>query len=165
MRLFSGLFWGIFLVASGAILLMRYSLNMNFSAGRLIFGLFVLLIGLSLLSSGSAWRGSANNTTMFSDNETVSPGDGTYQVVFASTNYDLSTAEPGSRVKLNCAFSSVKVKLPPGAVVVNSTCAFGNVAMPDGSNYPFGSGRYTRGDGTAVVVDISCAFGEVTIYN
>lgn len=164
MRLFSGLFWGIFLLASGAILLLRYALNLNFSSGRLIFGLFVLLIGLSLLTSGSIWK-TGPNTTMFSDNATVQAnGSESYQVVFASTNYDLTSAQPGSNIKVHCAFGAAKVKLPAGAVVVTSNCAFGNVSMPDGSNYPFGSGRYTAGEGDAVYVDVNCAFGEVTIY-
>ncbi len=167
MRLFSGLFWGVFLVASGAILLLKYSLNLSFSGGKLIFGLLVLLIGVSMLTSGVAWKGDASHrTTMFSDNETVAAqSNETYSVVFAETRYDLSQAQPGSRVKINCAFGSAKVQLPAGAVIVTSNCAFGNVSMPDGSNYPFGSGRYTTGQGDAVYVEVSCAFGEVSIYN
>jgi hypothetical protein len=165
MRLFSGLFWGVLLVASGAILLLKYSLNLQIAQGKLIFGVFVILVGVSLLTSNIN-IGRSDNTAIFSDGQVVMPqSGGEYNTVFGSNSYDLSDVAPGSYVKVNCAFGSVRVKMPPGAYEVKANCAFGSVRMPNGTSYAFGGGNYNKqGPGDTTTVEVSCAFGELILY-
>jgi hypothetical protein len=169
MRLFSGLFWGIFLLASGVIILLKVSLNLQVSSPKLIFGLFVLMIGVSLLTSNFGWdnfNGKNSNTTAFTGGQQTMAEDGKeYYVVFGSTNYDLTDLEPGEHVKINCAFGYCKVILPAGAVQVKTSCAFGNIHLPDGSNTPFGSGAYSHPGDNGALVEITCAFGGITVSN
>lgn len=164
MRLFSGLFWGVFLIASGIIFLLRYALNLQIAQGKLIFGVFVVLVGVSLLTSGT-WS-SRDNTSLFTEGRSsVSSGGGSYQSVFSSSSYDLTEVTPGSDVKINCAFGSARVKLPPGAYEVRINCAFGSVRLPNGTSYAFGNGNYSKtGTGDAIRVDVNCSFGEVVLY-
>lgn len=164
MRLFGGLFWGVFLIASGVIFLLRYALNLQIAQSKLIFGVFVVLVGVSLLTTGS-WT-SHDNTAVFTEGRTsVSSEGGSYQSVFSSSSYDLTEVTPGSSVKLNCAFGSARVKLPPGPYEIHINCAFGSVRLPDGTSYAFGNGDYSKtGTGEAVRVDVNCSFGEVVLY-
>ena len=164
MGLFSGLFWGVFLLAAGVILLLKYAMKLTVSSGKLIFGVFIILLGVSLLTTNTG-KYYGDNTVVFSDTQTVNAdNDREYYVFFGSSHYELSTLKPGDHVKINCAFGSAKVSLPANAVLVQSNCAFGNVRMPDGSSYPFGTGRYEREGDNPIVVEVSCAFGEVSVY-
>lgn len=169
MRLFSGLFWGVFLLASGVIILLQVVFKLQVSSFKLIFGLFILLIGVSLLTSNFGWdnlNAGNGNTVAFSSGQQIGTEDGKeYYVVFGSANYDLSDLKPGEHVKINCAFGSCRVTLPSGAVQVKASCAFGNIHLPDGSNVPFGSGEYNSPGDNAVLVEITCAFGGMTVSN
>lgn len=164
MRIFSGLFWGIFLVATGVILLLKYSMNLQMSSGKIIFGLFILLVGVSLLTSNFGITRS-DNTALFSDGQVVtSQSGGDYNTVFGSNTYDLSEITPGTNIKISCAFGSARVKLPAGAYEIKANCAFGSVRMPNGTSYTFGSGNYNKtGAGEITRVEVSCAFGEVVL--
>ena len=166
MRLFGGLFWGIFLIASGAIFLLRHALNLQVSQGKLIFGVFVVLVGVSLLTTGS-WTSRSDGTSVFTDGRiTVLNNGGSYQSTFSSTDYDLAELQPGSTFRLNCAFGSARIKLPPGAYEIHANSAFGSVRMPDGTSYAFGSGNFNKsGIGETIRVDVNCSFGEVVLYD
>lgn len=165
MRLFSALFWGIFLLASGAIVLLKYVFNLQVSAGKLVFGLFILMMGISLLTSNFGWYGfnsNDGNVQSFSSGQQVTAQAGKeYTVVFGSTTYDLSDVEQGSHVKINCIFSSCRIILPSGAVQVSADSAFGNIRLPNGT-VTFGNLPYsTEGDNKSNV-EISCVFGSAT---
>ena len=164
MRIFSYLFWGIFLVASGAVLLLKNGMNLNISASKLIFGIFVVLVGVSLLTSNLG-NTRYDNTNIFTEGQSVSmQSGGEHTTVFGSSNYDLSELTPGSSIKISCAFGSARVKMPPGAYKMHVNCAFGSVRLPDGSSYAFGGGNYNKdGLGEVTHIEVSCAFGEIVL--
>jgi hypothetical protein len=164
MRLFSTLFWGIFLLASGAILLLKYVFNLHWvNGGKLIFGLFIVLVGISLLTGNFGWfnfNSSDENVTMFTSNRQVDAADGKeYTVLFGSGEYDLTDLPQGARVKVNCIFGSCRLKLPSGPVDVSADCAFGNVSLPNGS-ISFGNLPYIREGENKTRVEVSVAFGS-----
>ena len=166
MSIFGGLFWGIFLLAAGLIVMLKLFFNLQFATGKLIFGLFILMIGVSLLINNTGWGifNGNSNTNSFSSGqitETVSPQE--YSVVFGSSTYDATSLKPGDHVKISCAFGSCKVILPQGNVYVHATSAFGNVRLPDGSNVSFSSDSYGQDGADAIQIEISCAFGSVNI--
>lgn len=162
---FSVLFWGVFLLASGAILLLKYVFNLQVSAGRLIFGLFILLVGISLLTSSTGWSGfnvENGNVIAFSGGQRVAAEEGReYTVLFGSTRYDLTDLEQGSHVKIGCIFGSCQVDLPKGAVQVTADSVFGSVRLPNGT-VTFGSLPYSTEGDNKTQVDIDCVFGSVT---
>jgi hypothetical protein len=168
MRLFSVLFWGVFLLASGIAILLGLFLKLNIHAGRLIFGLFVLLVGVSLLTSNLGWDNfklSDGNTIDFSSWEKVEAQDrNEYFVVFGSAIYDLTKLEPGAMVKINCAFGSCMLRLPSGKTRVIANSAFGTIHLPD-SSISFGTKdkEYGSGDVTGPRVEITCSFGGATV--
>jgi hypothetical protein len=169
LQLFGGLFWGIMLLASGIILLLKYFFNLQASSGKLIFGLFVLLIGVSLLTSNFSWSNfnfNDSNTTSFSSGQSITADDGKdYSVVFGSSDYDLTKMEPGTKVSINCAFGSSTVKLPAGPVQVNANCQFGSIHLPNEEEISFGNRTYSTEGDNPVTVDLHCAFGSVTVIH
>ena len=169
MSIFSGLFWGIFLMAAGLIVLLKLVFNLQVSVGKLIFGMFVLLIGVSLLTNSFQWgnfKFNSANTTVFagsSDEIVVKDSNDDYSVVFGSVTYDASQLQPGQSVKIRCAFGSCKVLLPKGNVYVTATSAFGSIHLPGGKSVTFSSDTYGTDGTNAIRIDISCAFGSVTV--
>jgi hypothetical protein len=166
MSIFGGLFWGVFLLAAGLIIMLKLVFNLQVSAGKLIVGLLILMIGVSLLMNSAGWSFFDKNAKLnsFSSGqvtEIVSPNE--YTVVFGSSTYDASGLKPGDTVKINCAFGSCRVILPKGDVYVTASCAFGSVRLPDGRNFSFNSSSYGKDKEGAVRVDISCAFGSINV--
>jgi hypothetical protein len=168
MSIFGGLFWGILLLAAGLIILLKLVFNLQVSAGKLIFGLFILMIGVSMLVSGPGWGiwdNRMDNANLFSGGRDVTvAGENTeYSTVFGSGTYDATDMKPGDRVKINCAFGSCKVLLPDKDVYVTASCAFGTVHMPDDRTISFNSGFYGQDSANTVRIEISCAFGSVNV--
>jgi predicted membrane protein len=166
MSIFGGLFWGVFLLAAGLVIMLKLIFNLHFSAGRLIFGVFILLIGVSLLIGNPGWgvfNINSNNATIFSNggDTTITTSDN-YSTAFGSTTYDVK-AQPGGQVKINCAFGSCNVLIPKDAYV-SVTTAFGSISLPNGENISFiGNKTYGDDDPNAVHIDISNAFGSVNV--
>jgi hypothetical protein len=166
--IFGGLFWGIFLLAAGFIVLMKIMLNLQVSSGKLIFGLFILLIGVSLLTSNQGWgkmNFSNGNTNVFeSGQENRVSGNNEYSTVFGSGTYDASGLQAGENVKINCAFGSCRVLLPKGHVYITVSSAFGSVHLPGGNNVSFcGSKNYGTDAADSVRIEIANAFGSVDV--
>ena len=168
MALFSMLFFGVFLLASGVLILATLLLKMHVNVGRMLFGLFVLLVGVSLFTSNLGWDRyhiKENNTVAFSSWESVSvTGSGEYFVLFGSANYDLTDLMPGSEVSIHSLFGSCSVKLPAAKTKVKASSAFGSVNMPDQSfSFDTKEEEYGWGDGNIITVDVSTAFGSASI--
>lgn len=168
MRLFSVLFLGIFLLASGVIILLTLLFKLNIHVGRLLFGLFVLLVGISLLTSNLGWEKfqiNDSNTIAFSSWENVEvKNSGEFTVLFGSASYDLTRLEPGAKVRINSVFGSCTVKLPAAKTKVTASSAFGSVNLPDDSfSFDTKSKEYGSGSESMINVDVSTAFGSATI--
>ena len=164
MSFFSTLFWGIFLLAAGAVLLLKHVFNLHWiQSGKLICGIFVVLVGISILTSNFGWHtfnSGDDNVTMFTSNRQVDAADGKeYTVLFGSNEYDLTDLPQGSRIKVNCIFGSCRVKLPSGPVDVSADCAFGNVSLPNGS-VSFGNLPYMREGENKTRVELNVVFGS-----
>ena len=168
MRLFSMLFFGIFLLASGVVILLTLLLKLNVNVGRLIFGLFMLLMGISLLTSSLGWENvhlNQGNTVAFSSWENVEVKEnGEYLVLFGSASYDLSKLEPGAIVKINSLFGSCSVKLPSSKTELKASSAFGSIRLPNES-YSFDTKvlEYGSGEGSIISVEVATVFGSATV--
>lgn len=163
MGLFSFMFWGVFLLAAGIILLLKYAFNLPVASGKMIFGLFVLLVGVSLLMSNFQWKtwgDKDTEVTSFGSRElTQTQGGKSYVVVFGSGDFDATKLEPGEKVTINCIFGSCHIKLPK-ACHGTANCAFGRVGINDDNLY-FQSKDYGEKDDSPTV-NISCVFGGIT---
>lgn len=165
MSLFSTLFWGIFLLAAGAVLLIKHLFNMQWvQGGKLIFGIFIVLVGISMLTSNfgmHSFNSDDDTVSVFTGSQHIEAQDNkNYTVIFGSSEVDLTNIAPGSRVEVNAIFGSSHVVLPDGPVKVDANCAFGSVKLPDGS-LTFGDRSYNREGDNPVRVEINCVFGGI----
>jgi Ca2+/H+ antiporter len=52
MRGSQGLFWGIFLIGIGVLMIIKYQFKLNISMPRIIIGVLLLALGISMLLGG-----------------------------------------------------------------------------------------------------------------
>lgn len=187
MRLFNGVFWSIFLILTGIIVVVKHLFRLNFITGRIIFGIFVLLIGVSLLFGGSFAFFGNHSIVNVSDKNDIILGNGyfssdevntngsnaEYNIIFGSGTLDLSEITfPGGNdtrsIKVNCVFGSAEIRIPKNVQVrIKANSAFGRTELPDGSSTTFGERNYTNTDNqqmrSLLEIETNSVFGSITI--
>lgn len=174
MRLFSSVFWGIFLLVSGLLLIIKYIFKLNMPFGRVIFGVFIICIGISLLffkESSYSYK-NANNIIFNNGNLVVSDSDGDYNVIFSNGTVDLTQLknnESTKRIKINSVFSKATVLIDSKqSYKFDINTAFGDTSSPDNKHYSFGEYNYTANPDssqTPIDVETSTVFGSMDIVN
>lgn len=163
MRIFSTVFWAVFLLLSGGALLLRQVWNRSFRVFAVIVGIFIFLMGISLMTTPPSLDADEMGSEVYMDTGAVVLGDDA-SVTFGEVTVDLSEAEPGETYYIECAFGQAKVLLPDDAPLsVKVSVAFGQVVEGDGS---VSFGEYTMqwdGEGEPVYVTVECSFGYVSL--
>jgi hypothetical protein len=167
---FSGIFWGVFVVLLGVSIILSYATGVRIPFFRIFFGLLLVYWGISLLAGARFGR---SGTTVFGDSVVRATAAGKQDIVMGRGVIDLSgivLGEGVSRYEVNTVFGASVIKLDPAMpvkVVVSS--AFAGVKMPDGGNVAFGETTYRssglREDSTHLLVKTSVVFGSLEIAN
>lgn len=161
-------FWGIFLIAAGAFLLLKHYLNLNVPTGRILFGLFIVSVGVSILIGG--FTVSRDGTFIFSDGRI----DGTevgrdHNVIFSRGVVDLTNLSADRRkVEINTIFGTTDLVIPANRrVTIRSSAAFGTAEMPDGGRVHFGELIYRQNaeesDLPELVIELNTVFGSTSV--
>ncbi len=163
MRIFSAVFWAIFLLLSGGALLLRQVWNRSFRVLAVMVGIFIFLMGISLMTTPPSMEPDGAGSEVYMDTgAVVLRNDAT--VTFGQVTVDLTEAEPGETYHIECAFGQAKVLLPADAPLnVKVSVAFGQVEEENGS---VSFGEYTMqwdGEGEPVYVAVECSFGYVSL--
>jgi len=163
MQPFSLIFWAILCVLAGIVLLLRQFTPATFSPFKVIGGLFILLLGISLLITPKP-SSSTPEQVVFDQGSAVIAADGEHSCVFGQSTVDLTNTQPGSKLKINCVFGQCDVKLPQNtAVEVKASCAFGSISG-DGIAIAMGEGKHSYpGEGKAIELELNTAFGQITL--
>ena len=164
MQPFSLVFWAVFCVLAGIVLLIRQFARTVFSPSKVIGGLFILLLGISLLLSPSSGI-STNDQVVFDQGSAVMISGGEHSCVFGQSTVDLTSATSGSDIEINCVFGQCDVKLPADVSVdVTANCAFGSVSGVDIGSVSFGEAEYLYpGEGEPIKIEINTVFGQTTL--
>ncbi len=163
MRPFSLIFWAVLCVLSGIVLLVRQFTPLTFQPFKVIVGLFILLLGVSLLVTPSA--ASRQGDTLFGQSSVTYTASGEHNCIFGQCTVDLSQLPPGSTMEINCVFGQCDVKLPANRpVVVAASSAFGAVSGSGMDSVNFGerNHRYT-GEGDPIRLKVSTVFGQIKL--
>lgn len=169
--LFSGAFWGAFLILIGLVLLAKHVFNLDLPVGRFIWAIFLILIGIQLLV-GFNFR-SEPGTAMFSDTVLeYKAGRTEYNCIFGKAYLDLTgiPADQDVKIKADCVFGEMVVKVNPDAnVSVKGSSVFGNAIMPNGSSANFGdvhwkSSGYTEGR-PQLKLKAESVFGQISVIH
>lgn len=155
-----GALFGIFLLLVGVSILLRVFTGINLPLGRIAVGVFLIYIGIRVLS-GTHWRCWKQNCLTDPKNEnTVIFGEGSfkadtdkqgkhgknYQIVFGKGTIDLTNLAkltPDQRpeaIEINVVFGEGIVLLDATTQIqIQANAAFGEARMPNGDMVAFGS--------------------------
>jgi hypothetical protein len=174
MKMAPGLFWGVLLVLVGLAAIFRVVFDVNLFG--VLFALFLIFIGVSLLS-GKSWmfhRHRHDNEVMFEErNIHEQPRDNSeYNVIFGKSVYDFRDLQfPDNqpiKVKINTVFGNTIIRVKRSeAVKIKSDAVFASATMPDGNSVAFGSIQYAT-DTFAVnlnhlYIDAPVVFGAIEV--
>ncbi|MDP4220186.1 MAG: LiaF-related protein [Bacteroidota bacterium] len=170
--IFRETYWGALIILAGILLILRNVFKIDLPVMGIIFPIFIITIGVSLLSGFRSSGERHGKNVMFSDSEfeTVT-SDEHYSVVFGKGSYDLRNLKPLDKdihVDINCAFGGVEVFINPNIPLkIKVSSAFGGGQLPDGRTVAFGERVYKtpayRDGSPSVIVKANVAFGGVEI--
>lgn len=161
-------FWGIFLIASGIFLLVKHYLNLNIPTGRILIGLFIISLGLSILIGGFEVSGS-NKVIFGTGRLEVMKVEEEYNVIFSKGIVDLTGIPADLRkIEVNTIFAATDLILPSdGRVTIKANAAFASTEFPDSANLTFGDRVYRLNPGdtdkSEVIVELNTVFGRTDI--
>ena len=169
--LFSGIFWGIFLLLLGLSVILKAAFHIDIPVFRTFFGLLLVFLGLRVLLGGH-WPGKGEPAAPFGDTRISAPKpDAKYDVVFGKGVLDLGSFEwkgEEARLESNTIFGHTRLVLServPTRVVVSA--AFSGANFPDGNLISFGDYTYTskawRADKPCLTLKASVVFGGLDV--
>ena len=145
--MFTGAFWGIFLVLIGVSILIRVFFNIEFPIFRIFFGLLFIALGINLVFGRHKVFSDSKNIIFGETSFNVRESHGKYNVVFSKGVTDLTSLpakDESAKIEVNTVFGENIVyikKIAPVKIRANSV--FGHIELPDGNEIAFGTNHYT----------------------
>lgn len=170
----SGVFWGAVVILLGISILLRTIFHIHLPIVRVLFGVFLLYMGIRIIAGGF-WRGgwgyNGNSTVFGNANMKYDSDKRDYSIVFGNGTIDLSNIRSvidDRTVEVNVVFGNGTVRVNDTIpVIVRSTTAFGNTVMPDRNGAAFGEMQYTSPSYVAgqphLTIETNCVFGKITV--
>jgi len=163
-------FWGLFLILSGLFLVLKHCFNWNIPTFRVIFGLFLLSLGLSIIIGGTGHIG--NSSIVFDEARLeYETGSKDYSIVFGQGVIDFRNADADdvrNKVEVNTVFGSSEIILPESLTVeIKANSVFASTILPDNTSLSFGDRTYLsdpQGKGQPdMVLEVNTVFGNTNI--
>lgn len=169
--LFSGFFWGTFLILLGIVIILKVLFHIDIPLFRIFFAVLLIYFGIRLLLGGGwcrPWHAVPFPETTVS---AAGAGGNEYHVLFGRGVIDLTgvPVDQGTvRKKIDTVFGSSVVKIDPSMpVLITVHSAFAGARMPDGNVISFGQYTYRspayKDGANALIADASVVFGELSI--
>lgn len=171
--LFSGIFWGILVVLVGLSILANAAFGWKIPVFSVVFGLFFVFLGISLLFGPRSWHGKGKSVMFDERDVEVVRSPDKHDVIFGKANIDLTRVALGDSVfavEISTVFGSSEVRIDPAMPVkVVASSVFGSVSLPDGNSITFGDHTWksdSLGAGKGyLLVKVDCVFGSVEFKN
>lgn len=143
----SGLFWGVFLIVIGLSIILKVTLNINLPVVRIFLALFFIYIGISIITGGFTGK----NNAVFNDVRITSPANNDeYNVIFGKGEIDLTNIAVGTnnfKVAANTIFGSSNIYISSATpAIIKVNAAFSGVRQPDGNLISFGNNTFRTGN-------------------
>ncbi len=166
--LFSGAFWGIFLILLGVSVLLKVFFQIDVPVFRTLFGVMIVWIGVSVLMGRPPFKVSGDHQIVFGEGDFKVTDKGEYSVIFGKGRIDLTNVNligKKAKVEINTVFGeSVVVVDPEVPVKVKGDTAFGSLVFPDGQTAAFGSASFETSPqsktGAYLEVESNTVFGS-----
>lgn len=173
--IFTGVFWGIFLILIGISVLIKIFFNIDFPVFRIIIGLLFIIIGINILTgrhfSGKHMNWSNSGNVVFGEGKMDSSNStGKYNVVFGKAETDLSEFAKGDSgsIEVNTVFADNTIYIKKGVpVFVKANSTFAQTDLPDGSMAAFGTSSFTTPEYDKkkpyIKIDVNTVFGATRL--
>ncbi len=170
----------VLIIIFGVLMLLRNLFGWNISFFRVLVGVVIVAIGISLLTGGARWfqsgfgrqgdsgaqyQGTAAQTDqeiVFSQRHYTATGSTKFSYIFSSGTIDLTTLPVGQyTIQVDAIFSGVTVYVRPGQEIkLRGSAAFGSFRTPGGDGVYFGN--IGRGEGDATL-EGTAVFGGIEV--
>lgn len=166
----SGSFWGIMLILLGALLIAKHMFNVDMPVGRIFFGLFMLLLGVMVITGSVGHKDS--HTAVFAESHFEYMDDtDEYSAVFGQGTLDLRDVKPEKDIEMKAAavFGEMRLILPEGAnYIIHCSAAFGSVnVMGKSPTSGFGSSKVKSknydSSRPGFIIKADAVFGSINI--
>jgi predicted membrane protein len=177
------MFWSLFFIALGILLLIQQVLHVNLPLIRIFFGLFVVYLGLKILfgafgieiNRGRVNKVSTSTEFVFANGDfkvyEENKVNKKFSTVFGNSNLDLSDLSKMTNedtVKIENVFGKTKIKIAPDCgVKIKADIAFGNIKVRGQKLGSFGEIDFATPNFNSAAkklnLDIDTVFGEVEI--
>ncbi len=170
----------VLVIIFGVLMLLRNLFGWNISFFRVLIGVVIVAVGISLLTGGARWFqsgfGYQNNTgaqyqgtpanadqeVVFSQRHYTATGSAKFSYIFSSGTVDLTNLPVGQyTIQVDAIFSGVTVYVRPGQEIKQrGSAAFGSFRTPGGDGVYFGN--IGRGEGEALL-EGTAVFGGIEV--
>lgn len=144
--IFTGVFWGVILILIGLGVIINVVFGIKIPIFRTIFALFLIYIGIQMLTGISVWNKSKKAAVFEEKTIEVTTASDKYDVIFGKGEIDLSGIEPKDqnvRVDINTVFGGSVIKINPALPTkIIASAVFGGAHLPDGNVVAFGQYTY-----------------------
>lgn len=169
--LFSGIFWGLLLVLIGVAIVVKAVFHVNIPILRLFFAFLFIYIGVRLLLGSCSWRRPSGCCGPVVVTDRAESGSREYNTVFGKRTIDLTGVElkdKDERVECNAVMGALKINIKSSTpTVVEGNAVFGDIRLPDGDDFSFGSRTYRNEayapDKPHLRIQVNAVFGNVLI--
>jgi hypothetical protein len=178
--IFSKVFWGIFIILFGVLLLVNSFTTLHLPVTRIMISLFLVTLGISLLLSNqkkasfTISSGDEENT-FFSDSKQRIDSMGKnneFNTFFSSQVLDLRNLklDENKEIEVNVIFSSQKILINSTSNVrVVASSVFGSAKMDGYREVNFGDGEFKSSGFTPeqphLLIKANVVFGSVRIFD
>ena len=177
------MFWGIFFLAIGVLMLVNYVFGVNLPMGRVVVSLVVIYIGMKMLFGAFELKisrlSTANEaifaTSHFSLETELKSKHGKYtreyNTVFGNGELDLTDIDLSKgpvNLEINTVFGETRLIVKKGTPVrIKTNAVFGSSSLPDGTDGVVGKFKYKSegvADATpAITIDSNVVFGSFKV--
>lgn len=165
-----GVFWGLFLILIGILYTLRSIFNWNIPIFRIVFALFIIYLGVSMLIGGSSPT-HPKRPDLQDHTPIIKSSSEEYTILFGQGTLDLAALAGEGRAvpkSMQTLFASGTLRVDPKIPIkVRVNAAFAWAQMPDGNGIAFGQYIYKTPsfDPEQEFIDIEAnvVFGELKI--
>ena len=176
-HLFDSMFWGLFLVLIGLLVILRDLFGFNIhSVWPIIWPIIIIYIGMGIIFNRRHRHDDSSdhdNDIVFSESEVkYQSGKSEYNTVFGKGEFDLSEVAPPKegvlRIEVNTIFGTGTIRIKKSAAIkVKMTAVFGAGIFPNGNSVTLGESKYTtkafkEGSGH-ILLEVNSIFGKTNI--
>jgi hypothetical protein len=178
MRMGLGLLIGVLIIFFGLGIIIDVVFHVNIPVGKILFGLFLIYIGLKIILGGSfpspiTVHGHPGDT-LFNERTFHGPSSDSkeYNAIFGKAMVDLrgiELKEKVTRIKVAVIFGGAEVILDKNIPVrIKAEAVFGGVKLPENVTGGFGSASYQsqnfEEDINYLLIEASSVFGGIEIH-